>query len=99
VQEQDTNRMLERKGKNTEKKEREKYYQRNGYASEEVERLRAKGRWMNVELSEKDKDTDRQEIRERIKESRYYRKYERCTTEQIPEDLGRESAKERKMMA
>jgi hypothetical protein len=31
------------KKKNTEKKEREKYYQRNGYyASEEVERLRAK---------------------------------------------------------
>jgi hypothetical protein len=99
VQEQDTNRMLERKEKNTEKKEREKYYQRNGYASEEVERLRAKGRWMNVELSEKDKDTDRQERRERIKESRYSRKYERCITEQISEDLGREIAKERKMMA
>jgi hypothetical protein len=30
------------KKKNTEKQEREKYYQRNGYASEEVERLRAK---------------------------------------------------------
>jgi hypothetical protein len=29
--------------KNTEKKEREKYYKRNGYANEEVERLRAKG--------------------------------------------------------
>jgi hypothetical protein len=26
--------------KNTEKKEREKYYQRNGYACEEVERLK-----------------------------------------------------------
>jgi hypothetical protein len=34
------------------KKEREKYYQRNGYASEELERLRAKVRWMNVELSD-----------------------------------------------
>jgi hypothetical protein len=32
-------------------REREKYYQRNGYASEEVERLRARERWMNVELS------------------------------------------------
>jgi hypothetical protein len=41
------------------------------YASEEVERLRAKGRWMNVELSERDKDTDKQERRERIKKSRY----------------------------
>jgi hypothetical protein len=29
------------------------------YASEEVERLRAKGRWLNVELSERDKDTDK----------------------------------------
>jgi hypothetical protein len=45
--------------KNTDRKEREKYYQRNGYASEEEERLRAKGRWMNVELSERDTDTDK----------------------------------------
>jgi hypothetical protein len=30
-----------------------------------VERLRAKGRWMNVDLSERDKDTDKQEKRER----------------------------------
>jgi hypothetical protein len=30
------------KKKNKEKKEREKYYQRNGYASKEVEKLRAK---------------------------------------------------------
>jgi hypothetical protein len=34
--------VLERKKKNTEKKEREKYYQRNWYASEKVERIRAK---------------------------------------------------------
>ncbi|KAH0820611.1 hypothetical protein GEV33_002180 [Tenebrio molitor] len=46
------------------------YYQRNEYAIEEVERLRAKRRWMNVELSERDKDTDKQKRRERIKESR-----------------------------
>jgi hypothetical protein len=64
-----------------------------------VERLRAKGRWMNVEPSERNKDTDKQIRRERIKEFRYNRKYERCTTEEIPEYLGRESAKERKMMA
>jgi hypothetical protein len=74
---QGTNGMLERKEKNTEKKESEKYYQRNGYASKEVERLRVKGRWMNVELSERDKDTDKQERRERIKETRYNREYER----------------------
>jgi DNA-binding PadR family transcriptional regulator len=50
---QDINVMQERKEKNTEK--RKKYYQRNEYASEEVERLRAKGRCMNVELSERAK--------------------------------------------
>jgi hypothetical protein len=44
-------------------REREGYYQRNGYASQEVERLRAKGRWMNVKLSEEDKDMDKQERR------------------------------------
>jgi hypothetical protein len=44
--------------KNTGKKEREKYYQRNAYANEEVERLRAKERWINVELSERDKDKE-----------------------------------------
>jgi hypothetical protein len=50
----DTNGMLERK----EKKEREKYHHRNGYVSEEVRRLITKRRWMNVELSERDKYTD-----------------------------------------
>jgi hypothetical protein len=94
---QDINEMLERKEKNTEKKE--KSYQRNEYASEEVEKLRAKLRWMNVEVSERDKDTDKQERKERIKESRFNKEYERCMTEEIPEYLLRESARERKMMA
>jgi hypothetical protein len=84
------------KKKIMEKKEREKYYQRNGYASEAVDRFRAKGRLMSAELSERDKDTDKQERRERIKKSR---EYERSLTEEIPEYLGKESAKERKMMA
>jgi hypothetical protein len=61
-----------------------------------VERLRAKGRWMNVELSERDKDTDKQERRERIKESRYKREYEKYDRGKIPEYLGRENAKETK---
>jgi type IV secretory pathway VirJ component len=87
------------KNMNTEKKKREKYYYRKGYANEEVERLRAKGRWMNVELSERDKDTAKQERMEKIKESRFNREYERCMTEEIPEYLGRESVKERKIMA
>jgi hypothetical protein len=52
---------------------------------------------MNVELNERDKDTDKQERKERIKESRYNREYERCMPEEIPEYLGRESARERKM--
>jgi hypothetical protein len=54
-----------------------------------VERLKAKGRWMKEELSERDKDTDKQERKERIKESN--RKNERY--------LGREDVKERKTMA
>jgi hypothetical protein len=62
-----------------------------------VEKLRAKGRWINVELSERDKDTDKEERRERIKGSRYSRGYERSMAEGIPEFLGRESAKERKV--
>jgi hypothetical protein len=62
---QDTDGMLERKER-TRRRRREKYYHRNGYASEEVERLRAKGRWMNVELSERDKDTDKQKRREGV---------------------------------
>jgi hypothetical protein len=37
-----------------------------------------------------DKDTHKQERRERIKESRYKRKFERCTTEEIPQYLRRE---------
>jgi hypothetical protein len=69
------------------------------YSSEEVERLRAKGRWMNVELSERENDTDKQERGERMKGSRYNREYERCVTEEIREYLRRESARERKMMA
>jgi hypothetical protein len=55
---------------------------------------------MNVELSEKDKDTDKQENKERIKKSRYNRERERCMMEEIPEYLGREKTgigwKERK---
>jgi hypothetical protein len=54
---------------------------------------------MCAELSERDRDTDKQEGRERISESTYNREYERCMTEDIPVYLGRESAKGRKMMA
>jgi hypothetical protein len=45
---------------------------------------------MNEELSERDRDTDKQERRERIKESRFNRKYWKCMTEEIPEYLPRE---------
>jgi hypothetical protein len=43
---------------------------------------------MNVELNKRDKDTDKQERREKIKESRYNREYESCMTEEIPEYPG-----------
>jgi hypothetical protein len=45
------------------------------------------------------KNTDKQERRERMKESRYNRDYERCMIEEIPQFLVRESAKEKKIMA
>ncbi|KAJ3634618.1 hypothetical protein MTP99_007566 [Tenebrio molitor] len=67
--------------------------------SEEMERLRAKGKWMNVELSERDKHTGKQERMGKIKESRYNKEHKRCMTEEIPEYLGRENARARKMMA
>ncbi|KAJ3620596.1 hypothetical protein MTP99_004531 [Tenebrio molitor] len=60
---------MEEKKKDKEKKGRE----RNGYASEEVEIMRAVGRWMSADLSKRDKDTDKQKRRERIKESMYNR--------------------------
>jgi hypothetical protein len=71
------------KKKNAYEKEREKYHRRNGYANEEVERMRAGGRWMSGELSKRDKDTDKQERRDRIRESSYNREYE-SVTEEIP---------------
>jgi hypothetical protein len=64
----------EKKKKRAEK-ERKKYCQRNRFGSEKMEKLRAKEKWMNVELSERDKDADNQERKERIKESRYNGKY------------------------
>jgi hypothetical protein len=59
------------KKKSADVKERENYCRRDGYASEEVERMRKEGKWMSAEMSERDKDTDKQERRERIRESRY----------------------------
>jgi hypothetical protein len=56
-----------------------------------------KARWMNVELSERDNDAaDKQEKRERIREARYNREYERCMTEEIPEYLGERECNRKK---
>jgi hypothetical protein len=69
----------------------------NGCASEEVERLRAKRRWMNVEMSERDKD--RQATKNgKNQRIQIHRGYERCLPEELPEYLEKESARERKMM-
>jgi hypothetical protein len=51
---------------------------------------------MNVELSERDNDADKQERRERIKESRYNMKYEMCMTE--GEYLGRERVEKKEKL-
>jgi hypothetical protein len=48
--------------------------------------------------TKQNKDTNKQERKERIKEWRYNREYERCTTEEVPENLGKESARERKQV-
>ncbi|KAJ3619429.1 hypothetical protein MTP99_005111 [Tenebrio molitor] len=66
---------------------------------ERKEKEHREGGERGTELSEGDKDTDKPERRESIKESRYNWEYDRCMTEEIPECLGRESARERKLMA
>jgi hypothetical protein len=47
---------------------------------------------MSAELSKR--DTDKQARRERIRESRYNREYERCMTEEVPVYLERDKARE-----
>jgi hypothetical protein len=42
--------------------------------------MRAEGRWMSGELSKRDKDTDKQERRDRIRESRE----DESVTKEIP---------------
>nr|KAH0807639.1 hypothetical protein GEV33_015153 [Tenebrio molitor] len=81
----------EGKEKNKEKQEKEKYYQRKGYSSEKDEILEAKGRRMNVELSERDKDTDKQERRERSKNPDAT---ENVGTRREKTDIGRKERKE-----
>jgi hypothetical protein len=76
------------------RKEREAYFERNGYAGAEIERMRERGRVMTDELVQSDRDVQVQERRTRIRESRYIGKYEKIITEELPKYLGRESRKE-----
>ncbi|KAH0816956.1 hypothetical protein GEV33_005835 [Tenebrio molitor] len=80
-------------------KEREAYFERNGYAGAEIERMREGGRAMTDELVQRDRDVQVQERRTRIRESRYSGKYEKIITEELPKYLGRESRKERVIIA
>jgi hypothetical protein len=80
-------------------KEREAYFERNGYAGAEIERMREGGRAMTDELVQRDRDVQVQERRTRIRESRYNGKYEKIITEELPKYLGRESRKERVIIA
>jgi hypothetical protein len=80
-------------------KEREAYFERNGYAGAEIERMRQGGRAMTDELVQRDRDVQVQERRTRIRESRYNGKYEKIITEELPKYLGRESRKERVIIA
>lgn len=79
--------------------DREQYYKRNGYASEEVERIRGSGYVLTEELKMRDRDVEMQERLERIRESRYHRNYEKLMTKERPKYLERENAKERRMVA
>jgi hypothetical protein len=51
------------------------------------------------ELVQRDRDVQVQERRTRIRESRYNGKYEKIITEELPKYLGRESRKERVIIA
>jgi hypothetical protein len=61
----------------------------------EVERMRAEGRWRSGKLSERDKDTDKQEKGENQR-TEVQQGYERCVTEEILVYQRRDNAKERK---
>jgi hypothetical protein len=62
---QHNNGMLERKEKKDYGGERERNtIRKTGLPVKKVKRLRAKGRWMNVELSKRDKDTSKKEGKE-----------------------------------
>jgi hypothetical protein len=87
------------KKKNTGKKDREKYYQRNGYTREEVERLK----------EQKEDECSAEWKRRRHRQPRKKGKNQRIQIQQevwevydrgkISEYLGGESVKQRKMMA
>jgi hypothetical protein len=84
------------KKKNTRRirRERNRYYK----ASKEVERLRAKERWKNVELSERDKDSGKQERRERITEFRYNRDVRGVSQRKFRSTWGGESKREKNVV-
>jgi hypothetical protein len=69
-----------------------KYYQRNGFVSEEVERLWAEGRWMKGTKTRRRKRVGENQ---RIEVEGVWEVYGRG----IPEYLGKQSAREKKMMA
>ncbi|KAJ3657100.1 hypothetical protein Zmor_016129 [Zophobas morio] len=68
--------------------ERDKYYERQRYACEEIERMREMGRSMKEELSVRDKD--KQERRSRIAESRYNAEYRKIVKDEVPKYRERE---------
>ncbi|KAH0815458.1 hypothetical protein GEV33_007333 [Tenebrio molitor] len=73
--------------------------ERNRKRGAEIERMREGGRAMTDELVQRDRDVQVQERRTRIRESRYNGKYEKIITEELPKYLGRESRKERVIIA
>ncbi|KAH0818251.1 hypothetical protein GEV33_004540 [Tenebrio molitor] len=81
------------------KKERNRKRGMERVGGAEIERMREGGRAMTYELVQRDRDVQVQERRTRIRESSYNGKYEKIITEELPKYLGRESRKERVIIA
>lgn len=58
-------------------------FERNGYASKEIERLRNERRAIIDELRMRDEDTEGPDIRERIRQSWYHAMYEMLISETL----------------
>ena len=64
---------------------RTKYYERNGYAGKEIERVRSQGKQIWQKLCKRDFDIQKQEGRGEIRNSRYHGMYLKIIREVEPQ--------------